>query len=50
MALSVAAAPTCEQINIVADYYSASTSAILTFGVLTQFLVLKTHMQNLNYF
>jgi|TARA_R100000030_G_scaffold35653_2_gene26570 hypothetical protein len=33
MALTVAASPTCEQINIVADYYSASTSAILTFGV-----------------
>ena len=32
MALTVTASNTCEQINIVADYYSATTSAILTFG------------------
>jgi len=33
MALTVAASNTCEQINIVANYYSATTSAVLTFGV-----------------
>ena len=34
MALTVAASNTCEQINIIADYYSASTSANLTFSAL----------------
>ena len=34
MALTVAASNTCEQINIIADYYSADTSTILTFGAL----------------
>ena len=33
MALTVSGSPTCEQVNIIADYYSASTSATLTFGV-----------------
>ena len=32
MALTVAASNTCKQVNIVADYYSASTSVDLTFG------------------
>jgi hypothetical protein len=34
MALTVAASNTCEQINIIADYYSSDTSTILTFGAL----------------
>ena len=34
MALTVSASNTCEQINIIADYYSASTSANLTFGAM----------------
>ena len=34
MALTVTASNTCEQINIIADYYSASTSATLTFDAL----------------
>tara|TARA_Y100001937_G_C7069412_1_gene307632 strand:+ start:458 stop:985 length:528 start_codon:yes stop_codon:yes gene_type:complete len=34
MGLTASSSNTCEQINIVADYYSASTSVNLTFGVL----------------
>ena len=34
MALTETASNTCEQINIIADYYSASTSATLTFDAL----------------
>ena len=33
MALTVSGSPTCEQVNIIADYYRASTSATMTFGV-----------------
>jgi|TARA_B110000908_G_scaffold127905_1_gene150136 hypothetical protein len=33
MSLQAVASNTCEQINIISDYYSASTSTVLTFGV-----------------
>jgi len=34
MGLQISASNSCDQINIIADYYSASTSTSLTFGVI----------------
>ena len=34
MSLQVSASNSCDQINIIADYYSASTTTSLTFGVI----------------